>query len=122
MPMRQHLFGGMLAAAALAAPDVAQAAALDGAALRWPWALPFIGILVTIATGPLLFPKIWHNHYGKLAFIWGTLTVAPLAGFVNDRVSWLGGGGGGGFCMPSYPPGTFGVDTPGRSPQGFAVS
>jgi Na+/H+ antiporter NhaD/arsenite permease-like protein len=79
MPMRQHLFGGMLAAAALAAPDVAQAAALDGAALRWPWALPFIGILVTIATGPLLFPKIWHNHYGKLAFIWGTLTVAPLA-------------------------------------------
>jgi Na+/H+ antiporter NhaD/arsenite permease-like protein len=79
MPMRQHLFGGMLAAAALAAPDVAQAAALDGAALRWPWALPFVGILVTIATGPLLFPKIWHNHYGKLAFIWGTLTVAPLA-------------------------------------------
>jgi hypothetical protein len=29
---------------------------LDGTALRWPWALPFIGILLTIATGPLLFP------------------------------------------------------------------
>src|SRR5271166_808720 len=58
---------------ALAAP------ALDGAALRWPWAIPFIGILLTIATGPLLFPKIWHDHYGKLAFIWSTLTVAPLA-------------------------------------------
>jgi Na+/H+ antiporter NhaD/arsenite permease-like protein len=55
------------------------AAALDGAALRWPWAMPFIGILLTIATGPLLFPKIWHRHYGKLAFIWSTLTVAPLA-------------------------------------------
>jgi Na+/H+ antiporter NhaD/arsenite permease-like protein len=80
MPMRQYLFGGMLAAATLIVPDVAHAAAaLDGAALRWPWALPFIGILVTIATGPLLFPKIWHNHYGKLAFVWGTLTVAPLA-------------------------------------------
>ena len=79
MPMRQHLFGGMLAAAVLIAPDVAHAAALDGAALRWPWALPFIGILVTIATGPLLFPKIWHNHYGKLAFVWSALTVAPLA-------------------------------------------
>src|SRR6195256_1135728 len=52
---------------------------LDGAALRWPWALPFIGILLTIATGPLLFGKIWHRHYGKLAFIWSTLTVAPLA-------------------------------------------
>jgi Na+/H+ antiporter NhaD/arsenite permease-like protein len=80
MPMRQYLFGGMLAAATLIVPDVAHAAAaLDGAALRWPWALPFIGILVTIATGPLLFPKIWHNHYGKLAFVWSTLTVAPLA-------------------------------------------
>jgi Na+/H+ antiporter NhaD/arsenite permease-like protein len=79
MPMRQDLFGGMLAAAVLFAPDAAHAAALDGAALRWPWTLPFIGILATIATGPLLFPKIWHRHYGKLAFVWSTLTIAPLA-------------------------------------------
>ena len=31
---------------------------LDGTALHWPWALPFIGILLTIATGPLLFPRL----------------------------------------------------------------
>ena len=56
------------------APDSAlAAAALDGAALRWPWALPFIGILLTIATGPLLFPRVWHHHYGKLAFAWSVL-------------------------------------------------
>src|SRR5215470_4469296 len=62
------------------ASDLALAApALDGAALRWPWALPFIGILLTIATGPLLFPRLWHRHYGKLAFAWGTLTIAPMA-------------------------------------------
>src|SRR5262245_59082610 len=80
MPMRQCLFGGVLAASILVAADAAHAAAtLDGTALRWPWALPFIGILLTIATGPLLFPKLWHRHYGKLAFIWATLTVAPLA-------------------------------------------
>jgi Na+/H+ antiporter NhaD/arsenite permease-like protein len=78
--MRNYLVGGMLAAAALfAANDAHAAAALDGAALRWPWALPFFGILITIATGPLLFPKIWHHHYGMLAFVWSTLTVAPLA-------------------------------------------
>ena len=47
--------------------------------LRWPWAIPFIGLLLTIATGPLLFPRIWHRHYGKLAFVWSALTVAPLA-------------------------------------------
>jgi Na+/H+ antiporter NhaD/arsenite permease-like protein len=52
---------------------------LDGTALRWPWALPFIGILLTIATGPLLFPRLWHHHYGKLAFVWSALTLAPLA-------------------------------------------
>jgi Na+/H+ antiporter NhaD/arsenite permease-like protein len=57
----------------------ANAAALDGAQLHWPWALPFIGILLTIATGPLLFPRLWHRHYGKLAFAWGTLTLAPMA-------------------------------------------
>ena len=62
------------------APDLAHAAtALDGTALRWPWALPFVGILLTIATGPLLFPRFWHRHYGKLAFVWSTLTIAPLA-------------------------------------------
>jgi Na+/H+ antiporter NhaD/arsenite permease-like protein len=60
-------------------PTPAHAATLDGAALRWPWALPFIGILLTIATGPLLFPRIWHHHYGKFAFMWGTFTLAPMA-------------------------------------------
>ena len=63
----------------LASHDAMAAPALDGAALRWPWALPFIGILLTIATGPLLYPRFWHHHYGKLAFVWSTLTIAPLA-------------------------------------------
>src|SRR5947207_4850735 len=65
---------------AILAPSPAQAAAtLDGAALGWFWALPFIGILLTIATGPLLFPRFWHRHYGKLAFAWSALTLALLA-------------------------------------------
>jgi Na+/H+ antiporter NhaD/arsenite permease-like protein len=64
------------------APEPAQAAAaLDGTALRWPWALPFIGVLLTIATGPLLFPRFWHHHYGKLAFAWSALMLGPLAAF-----------------------------------------
>jgi Na+/H+ antiporter NhaD/arsenite permease-like protein len=78
--MHQRFYGGAFAAILLMAPDAAHAAAaLDGAALRWPWALPFIGILATIATGPLLFPRLWHRHYGKLAFAWSALTLAPLA-------------------------------------------
>ena len=68
-----------LVLAATFAPDIAHAAALDGTALGWPWALPFVGILLTIATGPLLFPRLWHHHYGKFAFAWATLAIVPIA-------------------------------------------
>jgi Na+/H+ antiporter NhaD/arsenite permease-like protein len=60
-------------------PQPAAAAALDGATLHWPWALPFAGLLLSIALGPLLFPRIWHAHYGKIAFAWSALTLVPLA-------------------------------------------
>jgi len=68
---------GILTGSLIAYP--AHAAAFDGATLGWPWALPFIGILLTIAAGPLLFPRLWHRHFGKLAFMWAALTVVPIA-------------------------------------------
>jgi Na+/H+ antiporter NhaD/arsenite permease-like protein len=68
------------ALALLLAPLPAYAApALDGAQMGWPWALPFAGILLSIATGPLLFPKFWHTHYGKIVALWALRTLAPLA-------------------------------------------
>jgi Na+/H+ antiporter NhaD/arsenite permease-like protein len=57
----------------------ASAAGLDGTKLTWPWALPFAGLLISIATGPLLAPKFWHAHYGKVAFMWSALTIVPIA-------------------------------------------
>jgi Na+/H+ antiporter NhaD/arsenite permease-like protein len=50
-------------------------------ARRWrgPGHCTFVGILASIALGPLLFPKIWHAHYGKIALAWALLTIAPLA-------------------------------------------
>jgi Na+/H+ antiporter NhaD/arsenite permease-like protein len=63
------------------------AATLDGARLDWPWVLPFVGLLLSIATGPLLFPRVWHHHYGKIAFVWATLTLAPLAALRGIPVS-----------------------------------
>src|SRR6185312_9426779 len=53
--------------------------ALNGAALSWPWGLPFAGLLLSIAAGPLLFPGIWHRHYGKIAASWALITLVPLA-------------------------------------------
>jgi Na+/H+ antiporter NhaD/arsenite permease-like protein len=62
----------LLPSAALAAP------ALDGAQMGPAWGVPFAGILLSIATGPLLFAKIWHNHYGKIAAGWAVLTLGAL--------------------------------------------
>ena len=60
---------------------------LDGASLAWPWALPFVGILLSIAVGPLLFPKLWHAHYGKIVVAWAVLTLTPLAIFQGASVA-----------------------------------
>lgn len=60
-------------------PSAAVAAeGLDGAKLSLLWGLPFAGILLSIALGPLLAPGFWHHHYGKVALGWGLLTFIPL--------------------------------------------
>ncbi len=73
-------WAGIAAVAAFACGTLpANAAALNEIALPWPWALPFVGLLLSIAFGPLVTPKLWHAHYGKIAFMWSALTVTPLA-------------------------------------------
>ncbi|WP_247991575.1 sodium:proton antiporter [Bradyrhizobium sp. 186] len=64
---------------ALLPQDALAATGLDGAAMRWPYALPFAGLLLSIALGPLLLPKFWHHHYGKIAAAWSALALAPIA-------------------------------------------
>jgi Na+/H+ antiporter NhaD/arsenite permease-like protein len=60
-------------------PDIAFAAdGLDGAKLSAFWALPFAGILICIATGPVLYPHLWEHHYGKFAALFGALVTIPL--------------------------------------------
>ncbi len=38
--------------------------------------LPFAGLLLSIALGPLLAPKWWHHHYPKVAMALGLFTAA----------------------------------------------
>jgi Na+/H+ antiporter NhaD/arsenite permease-like protein len=57
---------------------------LDGGAMPLPFALPFAGLLLSIALGPLLFPKLWHRHYGKIAAGWSLLTLASIAWFAGS--------------------------------------
>ncbi|UZN48857.1 sodium:proton antiporter [Cupriavidus cauae] len=60
-------------------PALAGAAELDGAVLGPQWALPFAGILLSIALFPLLAPRFWHHHFGKVAAAWGLLFLVPFA-------------------------------------------
>jgi Na+/H+ antiporter NhaD/arsenite permease-like protein len=70
----------------VALPQGAHAATLDGAAMPWPFALPFAGLLLSIALGPLLSPKLWHAHYGKIAAAWSLLTLASIGWFAGGPV------------------------------------
>lgn len=60
------------------APAAAAAAELDAARLGLGWALPFVGILLSIALMPLVALRVWHHHYGKIAFAWALACVVPL--------------------------------------------
>jgi Na+/H+ antiporter NhaD/arsenite permease-like protein len=55
------------------------AAELDGKQLAAGWALPFAGILLSIALCPLLTPQFWHDHYGKVAAFWAMSFLIPFA-------------------------------------------
>ena len=40
--------------------------------------IPFVGMLLSIALGPVLFPKFWHHHFGKVSAAWAALLAIPL--------------------------------------------
>jgi Na+/H+ antiporter NhaD/arsenite permease-like protein len=68
----------LLAVAASLIAEPAFSAGLDGSKLGMAWALPFVGILLSIALGPLLFHHVWEHHQGKIAALWAFLAVVPL--------------------------------------------
>jgi Na+/H+ antiporter NhaD/arsenite permease-like protein len=79
-PRAKIVWSALATLAGLAGGTVpADAAGLSEITLSWPWGVPFVGLLLSIALGPLVAPKLWYAHYGKIAFTWSVLTIAPLA-------------------------------------------
>ncbi|RIK98898.1 MAG: sodium:proton antiporter [Proteobacteria bacterium] len=79
MRRRPLSLAALVAVAAVSLPVPALAAeGLDGAALSLWWALPFVAILLCIATGPLFYSHVWEHHYDKFALVLGALIVVPL--------------------------------------------
>jgi Na+/H+ antiporter NhaD/arsenite permease-like protein len=69
----------MVAALLLGAVGPVHAAEIDGAALSAWWAVPFAGVLLSIAIMPLAALRIWHHHYGKIALGWMLAFLVPYA-------------------------------------------
>ncbi len=71
---------GLAAAVLLCLPagPALAATGIDGASMGVLWALPFAGMLLSIALGPILFPHFWELNYGKFAAVWAALVLIPL--------------------------------------------
>ena len=54
-------------------------AATQSEAMGLIWAIPFAGLLASIAVLPLAMPRFWHHHHAKVAIWWVVLLVAALA-------------------------------------------
>lgn len=78
--MNKYKVGRQIGAAVVACvPLLGHAADLDGSQLSMWWALPFAGLLLSIALGPLLVPAFWHHHFGKISLAWAALFLVPFA-------------------------------------------
>jgi Na+/H+ antiporter NhaD/arsenite permease-like protein len=60
-------------------PGLASAAEFDASRLSPLWAVPFAGLLLSIALLPLLAGSFWHHHYGKVAAAWALAFLLPFA-------------------------------------------
>jgi Na+/H+ antiporter NhaD/arsenite permease-like protein len=80
------------AASSAAAADAAGPAALDWSKLELFWAIPFVGILLSIAILPLAAPHFWHHRQGAVSFGWALAFLVPfmaLYGFEATHYEFL---------------------------------
>ena len=68
-------------------PGLATAADFDGARLSLVWAIPFAGILLSIALMPLMAPSFWHHHFGKISAGWTLAFFLPFAYFFGVQAA-----------------------------------
>ena len=62
---------------------------IGGAQLAAWWGLPFAGMLLSIAVLPLLAPRVWSRHAGKIAAGWSLAFLLPFALAFGPREAGL---------------------------------
>ena len=60
-------------------PGFAAAGEFDGSRLSLVWAMPFAGILLSIALMPVMAARFWHQHFGKVSAAWALAFLLPFA-------------------------------------------
>jgi len=90
--MQKGIWGALAAAGLTLISPAAFAAGggPDGAQLVAWWGLPFAGMLLSIALGPLVAPAFWHHHFGKIAAFWGAAFLLPYALMFGVGAAWHG--------------------------------
>ena len=68
-------------------PGLSMAADVEGAQLSVLWAIPFAGILLSIALLPLLLPAFWHHHFGKISAAWSLAFFLPFAALFGPALA-----------------------------------
>jgi Na+/H+ antiporter NhaD/arsenite permease-like protein len=68
----------LLATAATAAASEGVGHPDLGATLPLYMGIPFLGILLSIALFPLLAPRFWHHHFGKVSAFWSVAVAVPF--------------------------------------------
>lgn len=59
-----------------------------GHSLPSPWmVLPFVLLLLMIATGPIFYKHFWEHHYPKVSVLLGLVTAVYYAGVLGDTTS-----------------------------------
>ena len=88
----RYLASAIAVTSVLIAPPAMAAAeglAINGAHLSLAWVLPFAGILLSIALGPLLVPNFWHHHFGKVSTGWVLVLLVPFGMTYGSSLVWF---------------------------------
>lgn len=51
------------------------------------WSIPFMGLLLSIACGPLIFSHHWHHIYSKIALLWVFAFLLPFWYFAGSNAT-----------------------------------
>jgi Na+/H+ antiporter NhaD/arsenite permease-like protein len=73
---------------ALASGAVRDSMLLDGSTFSFIWAIPFLGMLLSIALFPLFAASFWERNFGKVAMLWSIIFLVPAFFNLGTQVTF----------------------------------